>query len=185
MEEIRKQIDILDSQIKELIMLRMDQAALVAEFKVSQGETTIYRADREAQILTRLGEGVPQIRKAEYLAVVRKIMEVCRMYEYDLMFDLIPGVLDSVMEGVTFNEADTHLKIHFMRPDTVNSLSAVLTMIGDYGCSLKEIHVGEKEDSGLVPFEITFMACIKESAIQKLLFQLSKETQNLHIVESF
>lgn len=72
LEDVRKEIDALDPQIKTLILRRMDCSLEVAKAKQAAGETTIYRRDREKAILDRLGADVPADRLPEYLAVVRK-----------------------------------------------------------------------------------------------------------------
>ena len=71
LEDVRKEIDALDPQIKTLILRRMDCSLEVAKAKQAAGETTIYRRDREKAILDRLGADVPADRLPEYLAVVR------------------------------------------------------------------------------------------------------------------
>ena len=42
-EALRKEIDKIDAQLKELIMRRMDQSEQVARAKAEAGETAIYR----------------------------------------------------------------------------------------------------------------------------------------------
>ena len=87
LEEVRCQIDSIDAEIRELIMKRLDCSRNVAMVKQASGNLVIYRAEREAEILERLSLGVPDDRKAEYLAVVKKIMETSRMYQYGLLYD--------------------------------------------------------------------------------------------------
>ena len=84
LEDVRKQIDGIDTRIRELLMERLDCSAQVAEAKLAVGETTVYRADRETEILDRLGAQVTEDRRAGYLAVVRKVMETSRMYQYGI-----------------------------------------------------------------------------------------------------
>ena len=83
--EIRNKIDALDEEIKALLLQRLACSKEVAEAKAEKGETEIYRADREEAILERLGNEVPEAVRREYLAIVRKIMETSRMYQYGLL----------------------------------------------------------------------------------------------------
>ena len=62
LEEIRCQIDNIDAEIRKLIMKRLDCSRNVAMAKQASGNLVIYRADREAEILERLGQGVPEDR---------------------------------------------------------------------------------------------------------------------------
>ena len=50
LEEVRKQIDAIDPQIRELVMKRFDCGFHVAETKFADHSTTVFRADREAAI---------------------------------------------------------------------------------------------------------------------------------------
>ena len=66
LEEIRRQIDAIDPQIKELFLKRMATSYEVAKTKYEAGETTIYRADREADIIRRLTADVdPDVYKRQ------------------------------------------------------------------------------------------------------------------------
>ena len=58
--EIRILINQLDPEIRSLLMKRMDYSAMAAEAKLAAGETTVYRADREEAVLKRLGRDVPE-----------------------------------------------------------------------------------------------------------------------------
>ena len=62
--EIRKEIDRIDPQIKELFLQRMEAAKHVAEVKYASGDE-IYKAEREAEILARLSEDVAPELKIE------------------------------------------------------------------------------------------------------------------------
>ena len=86
LEDVRKQIDGIDTRIRELLMERLDCSAQVAEAKLAVGETTVYRADRETEILDRLGAQVTEDRRAGYLAVVRKVMEFVPDLEHGIFF---------------------------------------------------------------------------------------------------
>ena len=101
LEDVRKEIDALDPQIKTLILRRMDCSLEVAKAKQAAGETTIYRRDREKAILDRLGADVPADRLPEYLAVVRKIMETSRMFQYGLLFDWNPDLFKELLPALT------------------------------------------------------------------------------------
>ena len=104
LEEVRCQIDSIDAEIRELIMKRLDCSRNVAMAKQASGNLVIYRADREAEILERLSQGVPEDRKAEYLAVVKKIMETSRMYQYGLLYDWNEGLFDPLTGTTDYSQ---------------------------------------------------------------------------------
>ena len=51
--EIRREIDAIDPQIKKLLMDRLDCSRMVAQAKKESGDLTIFRADREEELLRR------------------------------------------------------------------------------------------------------------------------------------
>ena len=57
LNEVRAQIDAIDPKIKELFLERMDASYHVAKVKFEAGETNIFRADREQEIIARLTDG--------------------------------------------------------------------------------------------------------------------------------
>ena len=177
--EIRKEIDRIDPQIKELFLQRMEAAKHVAEVKYASGDE-IYKADREAEILARLSEDVAPELKIEYTAFVRKMMEVARKYEYGLIYDWNPEVVQPILAEAK-ESGSGYVKLELVRPNQLNGLSVILTMIGDYGFHLKDIKVleeGQKE----VRFCLVIQGKLQDEAMKKLLYQLSKESKDFHVL---
>lgn len=177
--EIRKEIDRIDPQIKELFLQRMEAAKHVAEVKYASGDE-IYKADREAEILTRLSEDVAPELKIEYTAFVRKMMEVARKYEYGLIYDWNPEVIQPILAKAS-QSGNGYVIMELTRPNQINGLAVILTMIGDYGFHMKEIEVLE-ESQEEVRFRLVIRGEIQDEAMKKLLYQLSKESQNFHVL---
>ena len=177
--EIRKEIDRIDPQIKALFLQRMEAAKHVAEVKYAAGDE-IYKADREAEILARLSEDVAPELKIEYTAFVRKMMEVARKYEYGLIYDWNPEVVQPILAEAE-ESGNGYVKMELTRPNQLNGLSVILTMIGDYGFHLKDIKVleeGQKE----VRFGLVIQGKLQDEAMKKLLYQLSKESKDFHVL---
>ena len=182
LEELRCQIDSIDSEIRELIMKRLDCSRNVAMAKQASGNLVIYRADREAEILERLGQGVPEDRKAEYLAVVKKIMETSRMYQYGLLYDWNDGLFSERFGNIDIPTEASHIRFTLTRPNQPNSMAQILSMIGDYGCNtmLMEL-VGEDKENGTVTFALTILGNLNEEHMKKLMYQLSMESRDFTI----
>lgn len=177
--EIRKEIDRIDPQIKALFLQRMEAAKHVAEVKYAAGDE-IYKADREAEILARLSEDVAPELKIEYTAFVRKMMEVARKYEYGLIYDWNPEVVQPILAEAK-ESGNGYVKMELVRPNQLNGLSVILTMIGDYGFHLKDIKVLE-ESQKEVRFGLVIHGKIQDEAMKKLLYQLSKESKDFHVL---
>ena len=182
LEECRKNIDAIDPQIRQLLMKRVDCAYCVAQAKQAAGETNVYRADREAAILERLGAEVPEDRRAGYLAVVRKVMETSRMYQYGLLYDWNEGIFDSIAGSSLIQGKTSSVKVHLTRQNRPNAMSSILAMIGDYGYNMSRMEL-MKETEEKVTFELTILGDATLIPMKKLLFQLSKESENFCILE--
>ena len=182
LEEIRCQIDSIDAEIRELIMQRLDCSRNVALAKQASGNLVIYRADREAEILERLSQGVPEDRKAEYLAVVKKIMDTSRMYQYGLLYDWNDGLFSERFGEIDIPTETSHIRFTLTRPNQPNSMAQILSMIGDYGCNTELMElVGEDEENGTITFTLTILGNLNEAHMKKLMYQLSMESRDFTI----
>ena len=182
LEEIRKEIDAIDPKIRALLMERLDCAYRVAEAKNISGDLRVYRPDREEEILARLSEEVPESKKAGYLAVVRKIMQASRMYQYGLLYDWNEGLFDPLIGDITVPGNASRVRVRLSRPDRPNSMSEILSMIGDYGYNMELMELTEvNREEGTVTFELTILGNLNETNMKKLMFQLSMESLKFSI----
>ncbi|MDO4183076.1 MAG: chorismate mutase [Coriobacteriia bacterium] len=182
---IRKNIDAIDLQIRELLMQRMDCSYQVAQAKQAAGSTDIYRAEREQAILDDLGEGIPEERRAQYLAVVRKITETSRMYQYGLIYDWNEGIFDKIEGAELTRTPGSLLKVRLTRINRPNAMSSILSMVGDYGFNMELMELVEVSDiTHTVTFDLTICGDITQEHMRKLVFQLSKESANFRILEN-
>lgn len=186
LEEVRRQIDSIDPQIRTLLMDRMDCSYHVAEAKAAAGETNIYRADREEAILERLGADVPEERRAGYLAIVRKIMEISRMYQYGLLYDWIDGLFAELAGELVIPETTTHVRVRLTRENRPNAMSSILSMIGDYGYNMDRMNlISENSEENTVTFELLIIGDLNEKHMKVLMFQLSKESKDFKLLEAY
>ncbi len=184
LSEVRAEIDAIDSKIRNLLMERMDCSYDVARAKIGSGDLTIYRPDREEEILRRLGNGISEDRKAEYLAMVRKIMEISRMYQYGMIYDNFEEVSEKLFAGIRIPDNASRVKLRLTRPNRPNSMSAILSMIGDYGYNMERMEqVEEETESGTVTFDLTIIGDLNDIHMKKLMYQLSMESSGFRILE--
>lgn len=87
LEEVRKNIDRVDGQIRELFIERMGLAEQVARIK-AQTEDAIYKPEREAAILEKQSKNMDPHLVKEYKALIKRIMEVSRKYQYGRTLEL-------------------------------------------------------------------------------------------------
>ena len=180
--EIRILINQLDPEIRSLLMKRMDYSALVTEAKLASGDTTVYRPDREEAVLESLSREVPKDRLPEYLSVVRKIMEASRMYQYGLIYDRLEDPFGPLSREITVPADCRLVTITLTRPDRPNSMSAILSMIGDYGFDMEQMErTGSNEEAGTVTFRLQIRGDLNETRMKKLIFRLSGECEDFRI----
>lgn len=79
--EVRTEIDRVDGQIKELFAKRMRLADNVAAIKAETADA-IFKPDREEVIISSLTKDVDASIVKEYTALIKRIMEISRKYQY-------------------------------------------------------------------------------------------------------
>ena len=87
LDEVRVNIDRVDKQIKELFQERMELADQVAQIKAQTGDQ-IFKPDREEAIIQKLTADIVPGIKREYIALIKRIMEVSRKYQYGRTLEL-------------------------------------------------------------------------------------------------
>ena len=81
-EDLRRQIDQLDEKILRLVNERIERAKDVGGLKSESGDKTVYRPEREAQILHRLTEiNSGPLRPAQLQTIFREIISIARASE--------------------------------------------------------------------------------------------------------
>jgi chorismate mutase/prephenate dehydratase len=81
LDEVRAGIDRVDAQIKALFIERMELADHVARIKAETSDE-IYKPEREEAIIKKNSDGMDSNVKMEYTALIKRIMEVSRKYQY-------------------------------------------------------------------------------------------------------
>ncbi len=82
LQKLRERIDRIDEQIQDLISERARVAEAVARAKQQSGDTTYYRAEREAQVLRRvMARNEGPLSDEEMARLFREIMSACLALE--------------------------------------------------------------------------------------------------------
>lgn len=184
LSEIRVDIDRIDTEIKNKLMERLDCSHEVVLSKIRDKNYVINRPDREAAMLERLGKDIPEDRKNGYLAVVRKITETSRMYQYGILFDQVPELFEALTKDIDLTVPTEVVSVRLLRRNIPNSMSEILSMIGDYGFDMEEMQLlSYSEDHAYVYFRLTIQGDIRETRMQKLLLQLSMESEEFTIMK--
>ena len=185
LDEIRVEIDSIDEQIQQILMKRLDCSTEVVQAKIRDKNYVINRPDRESAMLERLGKDIPKERRSGYLAVVRKITETSRMYQYGILFEQVPELFAAISAGIDLTVETNTITVQMKRPNLPNSMSAILSMIGDYGFDMERMQLlGYSENRSMASFELTIRGDISQIHMQKLLLQLSMESEEFKITDT-
>ena len=185
LEEIREEIDAIDLMARDLVMRRLDCSRMVSQAKAESGDTRVYRPERESSMLQKLAKGVPEERVDGYLAVVRKVIETSRMYQYGLQYERNPEVFTKLVKDLPPFGDTTTVSILMARPDQPGSMATILSMIGDYGFDLEALtteRAGEKQEE--VDFIVTIRGNLQDKKMQQLMYQLSEECTHFQILKT-
>jgi prephenate dehydratase len=73
--------------------------------------------------------------------------------------------------------------VRMTRPDQPNAMSSILNMVGDYGYNMQYMQLlSFNRPEKTVTFDLTILGNLSETNMQKLMFQLSKESQDFKIL---
>lgn len=183
-EEVRGIIDEIDLQVRDLLMKRLNCSKMIAESKVADGGKDVFQPEREKFILTHLSDSVPQECRNLYVAVMKRILETSRMYQYHIISEVLDCELNKLPESVDFclgGSGSIHIQLSL--ENNMFSLSHVLSIIEDYEFSVEYLQLLSNNEAVSV-YEITITGNFEGTSLKKLLLQLAKENKSLKIVEA-
>lgn len=105
LDEVRREIDMVDAGIKESFKKRMELAEQVAIVK-SENSDDIFKPEREKQIIENLTGDVSEDIVMEYTALLKRVMEISRKYQYKKTMELVDGLAhEYISESKPLNKA--------------------------------------------------------------------------------
>ena len=162
--EVRKEIDRVDSGIKQLFEERMILADNVARVKAETGDE-IFKPDREIAIIENLTEDVDDSIKKEYTALIKRIMEISRKYQYGRTLNLRDCLKIDYLEEMPSVEKVAMIKgeryIYDIIPDMTPD-SATIISVDDHA------RMGELVKSGEVDAGIGIMESVSVSVSNEI-----------------
>lgn len=180
--EARAGIDRVDREMRRLFTERMAIAGEIARIK-AETDDAIYKPDREQEIIKRQTGNIEPGLQMEYKAFIRRVMEISRKYQYGLTVEL----KDMEEEGLSVPPEHDRILLMFTCAGKCNDLGKILTMISDYGIVVTEISAMPFPENGShnYRFFVELAADADRKTIRTLLYQLSRETETLKILESY
>lgn len=181
LDEVRVEIDSVDSQMKPLFLQRMECARHVAEAKAVTGGD-VYVPEREQIIIKKRSQGVEEFQE-EYETFLLHLMSVSRRFQYGLL----TGMQDQVLEGcLKHAELDpekeySQMKIAFQCSKSESCLNLCINMVKLNGILLDELELHTED--GMQKVCMVLDGNLNQKNMRQLLCQIAKETENFEIVE--
>lgn len=182
LDEIRVEIDAIDSQMKPLFIQRMECARHVAETKAKTGGD-VYVPEREAVIIERRASDVDAGIHDEYVAFLKQLMSICRRYEYGILPKMQEEVLAEALKaaGVDAGKEHQQVKIAFCLSSSNNNLNLFINMVNLNQVDILSMSLETKAENQIV--HMTLKGNVGESNMRKLFCQIGKEAENFQILE--
>ena len=149
LEEIRVQIDAVDTQMKPLFLKRMECAGCVAETKRETGGD-VFVLERELAIIEkRAGDVAPEVRD-EYVMFLRHLMSVSRRYQYGILTEKQDRVLAEALEaaGLSAEKEHSQIEIAFACDAEASDFNLFVNMAKLNQISIISLNLETDEGSG-------------------------------------
>ncbi len=92
LSDIRADINQVDAELQQLFLRRMALAEQVADCKMQTGDKVL-KPDREQAMLSTLCTQVPDALRPEYVSLLKGLLRVSRMHQYERMLEKQPDRL--------------------------------------------------------------------------------------------
>ena len=169
--EVRKKISETDETLRTLLVKRMELSVEVARCKREMGEDSVYRPEREAEILQAGSASVEPGQREAYTASMRGIMAASRMLQYDRMALWHGEGVDALLQGLP--EGAKGVKVR-MRTD-FRALSVFLFTAGARGVKVTKANL----EGGVC--DLRLVGDPASAPFRALLYQMAKESEGLSV----
>lgn len=181
LDEIRVQIDAVDTQMKPLFLKRMECAGCVAETKRETGGD-VFVLERELAIIEkRAGDVAPEVRE-EYVMFLRHLMSVSRRYQYGILTEMQDRVLEEALEaaGLSAEKEHSQIEIAFACDAEASDFNLFVNMAKLNQIPIISLNLETEE--GRQKIRMILKGNLKDQKMRQLLCQIGKEAEGFQIV---
>lgn len=181
LDEIRVQIDAVDTQMKPLFLKRMECAGHVAETKKETGGD-VFVLERELAIIEkRAGDVAPEVRD-EYIMFLRHLMSVSRRYQYGMLTEMQDRVLSEALAAAGLSEEKEHtqVEIAFACDAVASDFNLFVNMAKLNQVPILALNLETAEERQKI--RMSLKGNLKEQKMRRLLCQIGKEAEEFQIV---
>lgn len=185
LSELRKEIDLVDSQIVELFEKRMDISIEVAEYKIKNGKEVFDKKREEEKLKFLKGLARNKFNGKGIVELFTQIMGISRKLQYGILTER--GLLKEIHFKTVEELEKEDMKVVFQGTDGAYSQQA---MIKFFGASINSFHVQtfrdamialkeEKADYAVLPIENSSAGIVND------IYDLLVEFDNYIVAETF
>lgn len=181
LEEIRRQIDMVDSQIKPLFLQRMECAGHVAEEKAKTGGD-VFVLERELEIIQKRTADVDENIREEYAAFLRHLMSVCRRYEYGYLEQMQTEVVDGALADSGLCKEKEHEKVRITCSCKAghSDLHLYLNVAALNQIRIEKMNVVTEQEDQVI--DMTLAGNVNDANMRQFLCQIGKEAGHFRIL---
>ncbi len=179
LDDVRKRIDQIDSQIKSLFLQRMECARDVAAVKARTGGN-VFDPERERTIIEKRAGDVTEFR-GEYEAFLRHLMGLSSTYQYNKLTELCDAVVGRALAAAGLDAETPHkfVEVSFSCSDSSPGLSDFLSAANLNGIEIKNLSA--ENQNGALKVSVSLTGNVNSPKMRALLCQISSESKNFKI----
>lgn len=173
LEELRKELDVVDKNLRQDFVDRMKIIEKIADEKIRTGDE-IYKPEREKKVIEQNSENVPEDYRLKYKAFIKKIMQLSRQFQYGRVMESEKG---EQWNHKTKGELPSGvIIISFESTASIEKFNAILSIILDYGIKIEKISYSASDRCS-----VEMIIDAENRSDLTLLYQLYKETEGFQI----
>lgn len=181
LDEIRKEIDAVDTAVKPLFLKRMECAAKVAAEKAKTGGD-VFVLERELAIIDKRASDVKDVHD-EYVMFLRVLMSISRRYQYGILKGMQDQVIADALAQAGLTEAakapHRFVEIAFTQKQATSDLNLFLNMTKLNDILVDALLVETKD--GVQEIKMKLCGNVQEAHMRQLLCQIGKEAEAFRI----
>lgn len=181
LDEIRKQIDEVDTKVKPLFIKRMECAKHVANAKAQTGGD-VFVKEREVEIIKKRAADVPAEIYDEYVAFLKHLMSVSRRYQYGILTNMQETVLEEAFTQSGLQQEVPHqmVEIRFSCDSKQSDLNLFINMIALNHIDIECMNLQTVQE--LQEITMTLRGNVTDTNMRQLLCQIGKEAKDFAII---
>ena len=180
LDEIRMEIDQIDSEMKPLFLKRMEWARQVAQAKAVTGGD-VFVGEREQAIIRKRAGDVEEVHE-EYAAFLRHLMSVSRRFQYGILMDMQDQVIREALEqaGLDGTREHSQVTVAFTCGKESGGLNLYLNMVSLNRIPLEQLRMDSQ--GGVQKVTMVLGGSLEHPDLRRLVCQMGKEAEGFRIV---